>query len=36
MKKVQLVLGRGYARGIAHIAIIVGLVNEGKEIEVNY
>ncbi len=36
MKKVQLVLGRGYARGIAYIAILEGLVNDGKEIEVYY
>ena len=33
MKKVQLVLGSGGARGIAHIAIIEGLVNDGIEIE---
>ena len=33
MKKVQLVLGSGGARGIAHIAIIEGLVKDGIEIE---
>ena len=36
MKKVQLVLGSGGARGIAHIAIIEGLVNDGIEIEAVY
>ena len=36
MKKVQLVLGSGGARGIAHIAIIEGLVKDGIEIEAIY
>ena len=36
IKKVQLVLGSGGARGIAHIAIIEGLVNDGIEIEAVY
>ena len=36
MKKVQLVLGSGGARGIAHIAIIEGLVNDGIETEAVY
>lgn len=36
MKKVQLVLGSGGARGIAHIAIIEGLIEDGIEIEAIY
>lgn len=36
MKKVQLVLDSGGARGIAHIAIIEGLVKDGIEIEAIY
>ena len=36
MKKVQLVLGSGGARGIAHIAIIEELIKDGIEIEAIY
>ena len=36
MKKIQLVLGSGGARGIAHIAIIEGLIEDGIEIEAIY